>query len=63
MPQLNTATWFTMILSMLLTLFLVFHTKISSTEFITTPQPKTTKPTPPNTPWNAKWTKIYLPLS
>nr|ATX69082.1 ATP synthase F0 subunit 8 [Phataginus tricuspis] len=63
MPQLDTSTWFIMITSMILTLFILFQLKLSkynyphNTESTTKPSPKT------STPWTKKWTKIYSPLS
>nr|ATX68939.1 ATP synthase F0 subunit 8 [Phataginus tetradactyla] len=63
MPQLDTSTWFIMITSMILTLFILFQLKISKYNY-----PHNTEPTmklshKTTTPWAKKWTKIYLPLS
>nr|ATE90555.1 ATP synthase F0 subunit 8 [Phataginus tetradactyla] len=63
MPQLDTSTWFIMIISMILTLFILFQLKISKYNY-----PHNTGPTmklshKTITPWAKKWTKIYLPLS
>nr|UXF60982.1 ATP synthase F0 subunit 8 [Bos grunniens] len=63
MPQLDTSTWLTMILSMLLTLFIIFQLKISKHNFYYNPELTSTKMLKQNTPWETKWTKIYLPLS
>nr|YP_009466943.1 ATP synthase F0 subunit 8 [Noctilio leporinus]AOS49742.1 ATP synthase F0 subunit 8 [Noctilio leporinus] len=63
MPQLDTSTWTTIILSMLLTLFIIMQLKISSYYYYPNPEPATLKPTKPLTPWKMKWTKIYSPLS
>nr|YP_008578496.1 ATP synthase F0 subunit 8 [Vampyrum spectrum]CDF66112.1 ATP8 [Vampyrum spectrum] len=63
MPQLDTSTWFTTILGTILTLFTVIQLKISSHHFYSNPEPKATESIKPHTPWETKWTKIYLPLS
>nr|YP_002600874.1 ATP synthase F0 subunit 8 [Antilope cervicapra]AEP20848.1 ATP synthase F0 subunit 8 [Antilope cervicapra]BAH23319.1 ATPase subunit 8 [Antilope cervicapra] len=63
MPQLDTSTWLTMILSMFLVLFIIFQLKISKHSFYHNPEPSPTKTLKQNTPWETKWTKIYLPLS
>nr|YP_778829.1 ATP synthase F0 subunit 8 [Erignathus barbatus]AAQ93728.1 ATP synthase F0 subunit 8 [Erignathus barbatus]CAJ57018.1 ATPase subunit 8 [Erignathus barbatus] len=63
MPQLDTSTWFIVILSMILTLFITFQLKISKHLFPMNPEPKQTTPLKNNTPWEEKWTKIYSPLS
>nr|YP_007625774.1 ATP synthase F0 subunit 8 [Antidorcas marsupialis]AEP20822.1 ATP synthase F0 subunit 8 [Antidorcas marsupialis] len=63
MPQLDTSTWVTMILSMFLVLFIIFQLKISKYNFHHNPEPTLTKMPKQNTPWETKWTKIYLPLS
>nr|YP_007627281.1 ATP synthase F0 subunit 8 [Redunca arundinum]AEP22096.1 ATP synthase F0 subunit 8 [Redunca arundinum] len=63
MPQLDTSTWLTMILSMFLVLFIIFQLKISKHNFHYSPKPTSTKASKQNTPWETKWTKIYLPLS
>nr|YP_003587270.1 ATP synthase F0 subunit 8 [Bison bonasus]AOF47760.1 ATP synthase F0 subunit 8 [Bison bonasus caucasicus]ADF29588.1 ATP synthase F0 subunit 8 [Bison bonasus]ADQ12696.1 ATP synthase F0 subunit 8 [Bison bonasus]AEP20900.1 ATP synthase F0 subunit 8 [Bison bonasus]AOF47747.1 ATP synthase F0 subunit 8 [Bison bonasus] len=62
MPQLDTSTWLTMILSMFLTLFIIFQLKISKHNFYYNPELTPTKMSKQNTPWEMKWTKIYLPL-
>nr|WDD44878.1 ATP synthase subunit 8 [Myosorex kihaulei] len=63
MPQLDTSTWYITILSTLMTLFIVFQLKISKFLYPNTPEIKTLKSLKHNTPWESKWTKIYLPLS
>nr|YP_007624994.1 ATP synthase F0 subunit 8 [Taurotragus derbianus]ABP38161.1 ATP synthase F0 subunit 8 [Taurotragus derbianus] len=63
MPQLDTSTWLTMIMSMFLTLFIIFQLKISKHNLYHNPEPTTTKVSKQNTPWEMKWTKTYLPLS
>nr|YP_010865378.1 ATP synthase F0 subunit 8 [Spermophilus taurensis]WGT74287.1 ATP synthase F0 subunit 8 [Spermophilus taurensis] len=63
MPQLDTSTWFITILSMILALFFMFQLKISNHSYPSNPSPKDTKPIKQKTPWEEKWTKIYLPLS
>nr|ABV70521.1 ATP synthase F0 subunit 8 [Bos taurus]QEO11540.1 ATP synthase F0 subunit 8 [Bos taurus]QEO12840.1 ATP synthase F0 subunit 8 [Bos taurus]UFQ30030.1 ATP synthase F0 subunit 8 [Bos taurus] len=62
MPQLDTSTWLTMILSMFLTLFIIFQLKVSKHNFYHNPKLTPTKMLKQNTPWETKWTKIYLPL-
>nr|APC61017.1 ATP synthase F0 subunit 8 [Mesomys hispidus] len=63
MPQLDTSTWLTVILSMVLTLFIIFQLKTMSYQFPSNPQPTYSKQTKQMTPWEKKWTKIYSPLS
>nr|YP_009943194.1 ATP synthase F0 subunit 8 [Tupaia tana]QOD41357.1 ATP synthase F0 subunit 8 [Tupaia tana]QOD41383.1 ATP synthase F0 subunit 8 [Tupaia tana]QOD41409.1 ATP synthase F0 subunit 8 [Tupaia tana] len=63
MPQLDTSTWFITILSMILTLFIMFQLKLSNYEYYNPPSPKTLVMKKQDTPWNQKWTKTYLPLS
>nr|AWT08081.1 ATP synthase F0 subunit 8 [Bos primigenius] len=62
MPQLDTSTWLTMILSMFLTLFIIFQLKVSKHNFYHNPELTPMKMLKQNTPWETKWTKIYLPL-
>nr|YP_004935509.1 ATP synthase F0 subunit 8 [Apodemus agrarius]YP_005087599.1 ATP synthase F0 subunit 8 [Apodemus chejuensis]ADG95703.1 ATP synthase F0 subunit 8 [Apodemus agrarius]ADG95716.1 ATP synthase F0 subunit 8 [Apodemus chejuensis]AEO90266.1 ATP synthase F0 subunit 8 [Apodemus agrarius]ASM92108.1 ATP synthase F0 subunit 8 [Apodemus agrarius]ASM92121.1 ATP synthase F0 subunit 8 [Apodemus agrarius] len=62
MPQLDTSTWFITIISSMATLFILFQLKISSQSFPTPPSPKTFTAQETKTPWESKWTKIYLPL-
>nr|YP_010758127.1 ATP synthase F0 subunit 8 [Macroscelides flavicaudatus]WEW63437.1 ATP synthase F0 subunit 8 [Macroscelides flavicaudatus] len=63
MPQLDTAPWFTVIVSMIVTLFILFQ--INMSKFITPLDPanKPFKLVTKTTPWDTKWTKIYLPHS
>nr|QIP52906.1 ATP synthase F0 subunit 8 [Myonycteris brachycephala] len=63
MPQLDTSTWFIIILSMLLTLYIIMQLKISKHMYFQNPEPTTMKTTEHMTPWSTKWTKIYSPLS
>nr|AQT00067.1 ATP synthase F0 subunit 8 [Muntiacus sp. BAL1]AQT00077.1 ATP synthase F0 subunit 8 [Muntiacus sp. JAV13]AQT00087.1 ATP synthase F0 subunit 8 [Muntiacus sp. LOM2]AQT00099.1 ATP synthase F0 subunit 8 [Muntiacus sp. LSI1]AQT00171.1 ATP synthase F0 subunit 8 [Muntiacus sp. JAV5]AQT00201.1 ATP synthase F0 subunit 8 [Muntiacus sp. BOR4]AQT00212.1 ATP synthase F0 subunit 8 [Muntiacus sp. JAV6]AQT00270.1 ATP synthase F0 subunit 8 [Muntiacus sp. JAV1]AQT00282.1 ATP synthase F0 subunit 8 [Muntiacu len=62
MPQLDTSTWLIMIMSMFLALFIIFQLKISKHNFYFNPETLPTKTQKQNTPWETKWTKIYLPL-
>lgn len=62
MPQLDTSTWFITILSIILALFFIFQLKISNHYYPSSPSPKDTKLVEHKTPWEEKWTKIYLPL-
>nr|WIF29580.1 ATP synthase F0 subunit 8 [Paraechinus hypomelas] len=62
MPQLDTSSWFIMILAMIITLFIIMQLKISTYKMYTKPElKKTFLPISPK-PWEEKWTKIYLPL-
>nr|APC60603.1 ATP synthase F0 subunit 8 [Euryzygomatomys spinosus] len=63
MPQLDTATWTITIMSMLVTLFIVFQLKTQTHQFPTNPQTTQPKQIKQTTPWEKKWTKIYSPLS
>nr|YP_008999766.1 ATP synthase F0 subunit 8 [Nectogale elegans]AGH27153.1 ATP synthase F0 subunit 8 [Nectogale elegans] len=63
MPQLDTSTWFITIISMLLTLFILFQLKVSKYLYPTNPELKSLKMLKHNNPWETKWTKTYLPLS
>nr|YP_009589352.1 ATP synthase F0 subunit 8 [Ectophylla alba]QBL75929.1 ATP synthase F0 subunit 8 [Ectophylla alba]QZP40534.1 ATP synthase F0 subunit 8 [Ectophylla alba] len=63
MPQLDTSTWFIMILSTMLALFIIMQLKISTYYYHSNPETKSTKTTKYLTPWETKWTKIYSPLS
>nr|YP_007625826.1 ATP synthase F0 subunit 8 [Blastocerus dichotomus]AEP20913.1 ATP synthase F0 subunit 8 [Blastocerus dichotomus] len=63
MPQLDTSTWFMMIMSMFLALFIIFQLKVSKHNFFFNPEPMPTKTQKQSTPWEMKWTKTYLPLS
>nr|YP_008080684.1 ATP synthase F0 subunit 8 [Naemorhedus goral]AFO38054.1 ATP synthase F0 subunit 8 [Naemorhedus goral]AGZ03550.1 ATP synthase F0 subunit 8 [Naemorhedus griseus]AMB49019.1 ATP synthase F0 subunit 8 [Naemorhedus goral]QAT97809.1 ATP synthase F0 subunit 8 [Naemorhedus goral] len=63
MPQLDTSTWLMVILSMFLTLFIIFQLKISKHNFYYNPELTAMKTPKQNNPWETTWTKIYLPLS
>nr|YP_001542746.1 ATP synthase F0 subunit 8 [Melursus ursinus]ABM63243.1 ATP synthase F0 subunit 8 [Melursus ursinus]QCU46331.1 ATP synthase F0 subunit 8 [Melursus ursinus]QCU46344.1 ATP synthase F0 subunit 8 [Melursus ursinus]QCU46357.1 ATP synthase F0 subunit 8 [Melursus ursinus] len=63
MPQLDTSTWSITILSMVLTLFIMFQLKISKHKCPEAPEPKSPLPPKKLMPWEEKWTKIYSPLS
>nr|YP_214957.1 ATP synthase F0 subunit 8 [Colobus guereza]AAX19337.1 ATP synthase F0 subunit 8 [Colobus guereza] len=63
MPQLNTSTWFTIIMTMLPTLYIIMQLKLLSTTYYPSPPQKLAKTKPRNNPWQLKWTKIYLPHS
>nr|APC60616.1 ATP synthase F0 subunit 8 [Phyllomys blainvillii] len=63
MPQLDTSTWFTVISSMMLTLFIIFQLKTMNHQFPINPQSNIMKQMKQKTPWEKKWTKTYLPLS
>nr|YP_009245087.1 ATP synthase F0 subunit 8 [Dactylomys dactylinus]AMR73898.1 ATP synthase F0 subunit 8 [Dactylomys dactylinus] len=63
MPQLNTSTWSVTILSMMITLFIIFQLKTLTHQFPINPQMINLKQTKQMTPWEKKWTKIYSPLS
>ncbi|NP_008579.1 ATP synthase F0 subunit 8 (mitochondrion) [Orycteropus afer] len=63
MPQLDTTPWFITILSMIITLFILFQSNMSKYLYPLEPQPKTLKTQLYNAPWETKWTKIYLPHS
>nr|YP_009368079.1 ATP synthase F0 subunit 8 [Lepilemur dorsalis]YP_009368170.1 ATP synthase F0 subunit 8 [Lepilemur mittermeieri]ADP68119.1 ATP synthase F0 subunit 8 [Lepilemur dorsalis]ADP68223.1 ATP synthase F0 subunit 8 [Lepilemur mittermeieri]ADP68236.1 ATP synthase F0 subunit 8 [Lepilemur mittermeieri]ADP68249.1 ATP synthase F0 subunit 8 [Lepilemur dorsalis]UPN62965.1 ATP synthase F0 subunit 8 [Lepilemur dorsalis] len=62
MPQLDTSTWFTMISSMVLTLFIIFQLKISKLNYSLNPTIKLLSKRNRTNPWESKWTKIYSPL-
>nr|YP_009167285.1 ATP synthase F0 subunit 8 [Plecotus macrobullaris]ALE32861.1 ATP synthase F0 subunit 8 [Plecotus macrobullaris]ALE32874.1 ATP synthase F0 subunit 8 [Plecotus macrobullaris]ALE32887.1 ATP synthase F0 subunit 8 [Plecotus macrobullaris]ALE32900.1 ATP synthase F0 subunit 8 [Plecotus macrobullaris]ALE32913.1 ATP synthase F0 subunit 8 [Plecotus macrobullaris] len=63
MPQLNTSTWPITIMSMIMTLFIMFQLKISKHLYHLNPAPLTVESHKYTNPWEIKWTKIYLPLS
>nr|YP_009110281.1 ATP synthase F0 subunit 8 [Smutsia temminckii]AIX03654.1 ATP synthase F0 subunit 8 [Smutsia temminckii]ATE90516.1 ATP synthase F0 subunit 8 [Smutsia temminckii]ATE90529.1 ATP synthase F0 subunit 8 [Smutsia temminckii]ATE90542.1 ATP synthase F0 subunit 8 [Smutsia temminckii] len=63
MPQLDTSTWFIMITSMFLTLFILLQLKISKYNYPHNAEIATKLDYKISTPWMKKWTKIYLPLS
>nr|QGN74750.1 ATP synthase F0 subunit 8 [Melanomys caliginosus] len=60
MPQLDTSTWFITMMSSIITLFMFMQLKIYSQNFPLTPTnvKMSTKLMP--SPWELKWTKIYL---
>nr|YP_010318568.1 ATP synthase F0 subunit 8 [Holochilus sciureus]ULD67424.1 ATP synthase F0 subunit 8 [Holochilus sciureus] len=60
MPQLDTSTWFTVMLSSSLTLFMLMQLKIYSQDFPLHPMSKKMYTKLTKTPWELKWTKIYL---
>nr|QQW47989.1 ATP synthase F0 subunit 8 [Suricata suricatta]WCP18716.1 ATP synthase F0 subunit 8 [Suricata suricatta] len=63
MPQLDTSTWFITIVSMVMTLFIMFQLKLSKHLYPSNLEPKPTISLKQPTPWEKKWTKIYSPLS
>ncbi|NP_007437.1 ATP synthase F0 subunit 8 (mitochondrion) [Ceratotherium simum] len=63
MPQLDTSTWSITIVSMIITLFIMFQLKLSKYSYPSSPELKLTKTPTHTTPWESKWTKTYLPLS
>nr|YP_009646901.1 ATP synthase F0 subunit 8 [Conepatus chinga]QCX31731.1 ATP synthase F0 subunit 8 [Conepatus chinga] len=63
MPQLDTSTWTITILSMIMTLFIMFQLKISKYNFPKDPESKLMNLSKTMLPWEKKWTKIYSPLS
>nr|NP_008605.1 ATP synthase F0 subunit 8 [Erinaceus europaeus]QEI26334.1 ATP synthase F0 subunit 8 [Erinaceus europaeus] len=62
MPQLDTSSWFTMILAMFLTLFIIMQLKINSYKTYNMMETKKQTLNHSLKPWEHKWTKIYLPL-
>nr|ATB18218.1 ATP synthase F0 subunit 8 [Proechimys goeldii] len=63
MPQLDTSTWLIIIISMFITLFIIFQMKTLTHQFPANSQPTHLKQMKQSTPWEKKWTKTYLPLS
>nr|YP_004425102.1 ATP synthase F0 subunit 8 [Plecotus auritus]ADG95365.1 ATP synthase F0 subunit 8 [Plecotus auritus] len=63
MPQLDTSTWLITIMSMIMTLFIMFQLNISKHLYYSSPGPLTVESHKYTNPWEIKWTKIYLPLS
>nr|WDD44879.1 ATP synthase subunit 8 [Palawanosorex muscorum] len=63
MPQLDTSTWFMTIVSMLITLFILFQLKISKYIYPNSIEYKVLEKMKHTTPWDIKWTKIYSLLS
>nr|YP_009184352.1 ATP synthase F0 subunit 8 [Cyclopes didactylus]ALO62405.1 ATP synthase F0 subunit 8 [Cyclopes didactylus] len=62
MPQLNTATWSITILSMILSLFIIIQLKFANHYYYSLPSSIMLSKQKPFSPWETKWTKIYLPL-
>nr|CCK73166.1 ATP8 [Graphiurus kelleni] len=62
MPQLDTSTWFVVILSTMLTLLILFQLKFSTYLYPLNITPKDFELKKTINPWEKKWTKIYLPL-
>nr|ALF06683.1 ATP synthase F0 subunit 8 [Fukomys damarensis] len=63
MPQLDTSTWLLTILAMTVSLFIMSQLKVLTHHYFMHPQPKLTSISKHTTPWEKKWTKIYLPPS
>ncbi|AEM23556.1 ATP synthase F0 subunit 8 (mitochondrion) [Fukomys damarensis] len=63
MPQLDTSTWFMMITTMMITLFIMFQLKMLNYHYPNDIKTKSTLHTKRHAPWEKKWTKIYLPPS
>ncbi|YP_010044312.1 ATP synthase F0 subunit 8 (mitochondrion) [Gracilinanus agilis] len=64
MPQLDTSTWFTTILLTTIALFCIYQLKMINQTLTQVPSPtEQMKPHKMPTPWENKWTKIYLPHS
>nr|YP_008378973.1 ATP synthase subunit 8 [Erythrocebus patas]AGM47467.1 ATP synthase subunit 8 [Erythrocebus patas] len=63
MPQLDTSTWFTTIMTTLFTLYIMMQLKLLNTNYYQTPLQKNSNKQTLNNPWQLKWTKIYLPHS
>nr|YP_010869746.1 ATP synthase F0 subunit 8 [Cuniculus paca]WGU49255.1 ATP synthase F0 subunit 8 [Cuniculus paca] len=63
MPQLDTSTWSTTILTMIISLFMFLQLKMLTHLFFPYPQTANMEITKQNCPWEKKWTKIYSPLS
>nr|YP_161251.1 ATP synthase F0 subunit 8 [Notoryctes typhlops]CAG26450.1 ATP synthase F0 subunit 8 [Notoryctes typhlops] len=64
MPQLDTSTWLLVIFLMTISLFCAYQLKMKNQD-MTSITALDTRPDYPKTllPWEAKWTKIYLPPS
>nr|AIW63964.1 ATP synthase F0 subunit 8 [Microcebus murinus] len=63
MPQLDMSTWLITIMSMIMTLFIIFQLKVSKFNFPLGPKFKNNKKYQFTNPWETKWTKIYSPHS
>nr|AXY95284.1 ATP synthase F0 subunit 8 [Trachypithecus hatinhensis] len=60
MPQLNTSTWFITIMTMLPALYLIMQLKLLNMNYYLNPSQKIPNMQTFNSPWQLKWTKIYL---
>nr|APC60875.1 ATP synthase F0 subunit 8 [Diplomys labilis] len=63
MPQLDTSTWLITILSLMLTLFIIFQLKTLTHQFPIIHQLASLEGTKQKAPWEKKWMKTYSPLS
>nr|AFA46365.1 ATP synthase F0 subunit 8 [Erythrocebus patas] len=63
MPQLDTSTWFTTIMTTLFTLYIMMQLKLLNTNHYQIPLQKNFNKQTLNNPWQLKWTKIYSPHS
>nr|QNM39057.1 ATP synthase F0 subunit 8 [Macaca nemestrina] len=63
MPQLDTSTWFTTIMTMLLTLYLIMQLKLLNMNPRQLPLTKNPNLQTHNIRWQPKWTKICSPNS
>nr|AJO69333.1 ATP synthase F0 subunit 8 [Macaca fascicularis] len=63
MPQSDTSTWFTTIMTMLPTLYLITQLKLLNTNHYQPPLTKNSNLQPHSIHWQPKWTKTCLPLS
>nr|QRZ02696.1 ATP synthase F0 subunit 8 [Papio cynocephalus] len=63
MPQLDTSTWFTTIMTVLPTLYLITQLKLLSMNYYQPPLTKTPNLQAHNTYRQPKWTKTYSPHS
>nr|QNM39238.1 ATP synthase F0 subunit 8 [Macaca hecki]QNM39251.1 ATP synthase F0 subunit 8 [Macaca hecki]QNM39277.1 ATP synthase F0 subunit 8 [Macaca tonkeana] len=63
MPQLDTSTWFTTIMTMLLTLYLIMQLKLLNMNHYQPPLTKNPNLQARNIHWQPKWTKTCLPHS
>nr|YP_009159482.1 ATP synthase F0 subunit 8 [Macaca leonina]AKQ19863.1 ATP synthase F0 subunit 8 [Macaca leonina] len=63
MPQLDTSTWFTTIMTMLLTLYLIMQLKLLNMNPRQLPLTKNPDLQTYSIRWQPKWTKTCLPHS
>nr|ARQ81312.1 ATP synthase F0 subunit 8 [Macaca maura]QNM39368.1 ATP synthase F0 subunit 8 [Macaca maura]QNM39381.1 ATP synthase F0 subunit 8 [Macaca maura]QNM39394.1 ATP synthase F0 subunit 8 [Macaca maura]QNM39407.1 ATP synthase F0 subunit 8 [Macaca maura] len=63
MPQLDTSTWSTTIMTMLPTLYLIMQLKLLNMNHYQPPLAKNPNLQAHNIRWRPKWTKTYLPHS